>query len=142
MSNLTFYDRRRIEYYLNFRSLSLRKTAKLIGRYHSVVLREVKRNKSNYGLYDANLAQAIAKRKARNTNKHKLDKHEALKDYVIKKLKSDWSPQQIAGRLKTNSPPELKDKYICTETIYQYIYQIEPYLYNYLRKKHFNRIKQ
>lgn len=61
-------------------------------------------------------------------------------------MQDDWSPEQIAGRLKTNPPPNLKKKKICLETIYQYIYDGgtdyggKP-LYKYLRKKKLFRQK-
>lgn len=142
MSNLTFYDRRRIEYYLNFKRLSLRDIAKLIVRNHSAVSREVKRNKAQFIPYNAEIAQSAANRKSRITNKRKLDKDESLKQYVTDKLKIDWSPEQIAGRLKNHPPPHLVGKYINYESIYQYIYEVDPYLYNYLRKKHYVRKKK
>lgn len=142
MSNLTFYDRERIEYFLNFKRLSLRDIAKLINRNHTVVSREVTRNKAQFIPYNAQIAQSAAERKSRITNKRKLDKDESLKDYVIKKLKEDWSPEQIEGRLKNHPPPNLVGKYINYESIYQYIYQVDPYLYNYLRKKHYVRKKK
>ncbi|MCL5794816.1 MAG: IS30 family transposase [Patescibacteria group bacterium] len=142
MSNLTFYDRERIEYYLNLKRLSLRDVAKLIGRNHTVVNREVKRNSAQFVPYSAELAQSAADRKSRITNKRKLDKDEILKKYVIDKLKTDWSPEQIAGKLKEHPPPNLMGKYINHESIYQYIYEVDLYLYNYLRKKHYVRKKQ
>lgn len=124
MSNLlTFYDRERIEYYLHFKRLSLRKIAGFIGRNHTVVIREVKRNKPQFFPYNAELAQKAADRRSHYTNKRKLDKDESLKDYVRARLRDDdWSPQQIAGRLKKHPPPELNKQSVCMETIYQYIY--------------------
>jgi len=142
VSNLTFYDRQRIEYYLHFKQYSFRDIAKLINKNHTVVSREVKRNSAQLILYNAELAQRAADRRSKNTNKRKLDKDELLKEYVIDKLKSDWSPEEIAGRLKNHPPPELIGKYINHESIYQYIYEVDPYLYNYLRKKHYVRKKK
>lgn len=123
MSILTFYDRGRIEYYLNFKKLSLRKIAQLIGRNHTVVVREVSRNKGQCFPYNAELAQRIAQRRAKKTNKRKLDKDQFLHDYVLARLKDGWSPQQIAGRLKKHPPPEVKGNSISHEHIYQYLYQ-------------------
>ncbi len=140
MSNLTFYDRSRIEYYLNFKRLSLRRIAELIGRNHTVVIREITRHKPQFSPYSAELAQKAANRKLAHNTIKKLNKDPVLLDYVIKRLQDDWSPQQIAGRLKTNPPPNLKRKKICLETIYQYIYDGGTdyggkLLYKYLRKK-------
>lgn len=125
MSKLSFYDRTRIEYYLNFKQLSLRDIAKLIHRDHSVVIREVNRHKPQFIPYNAELAQKAADRKAKNTNKKKLDKCPELKNYVVVGLANDWSPEQIAGRLKEHPPPELEEskvKTLSTEPIYQFVY--------------------
>jgi IS30 family transposase len=125
MSNLTFYDRERIEFYLHFKRLSLRDIAKFIHRDVSVVSREIKRHKPQFSPYNAELAQAAANRKAKITNKKKLDKYEKLKLWVENQIRQDWSPEQIAGRLYEQPPPELKSikvKTVCAETIYQHIY--------------------
>lgn len=140
MSNLTFYDRSRIEWYLHFKRISLRNIAKYISRDVSVISREIKRNKPQFSPYSAELAQKTADRMLAHNTIKKLNKDSQLLDYVIKKLKDDWSPQQIAGRLLTNPPPELRKKRICLETIYQYIYDGGTdyggkLLYKYLRKK-------
>ena len=142
MAKLTFYDRTRIEYYLNIKEYSIRKTSKLINRHHSVIVREIKRNISKHlKHYDALLAQTEADRKSRITNKRKLDKYPQLKKYIIEKLDLDWSPEQISGRLKKHPPPRLNDYYVCPETIYDYIYTIDQYLYHKLRQKHYIRMK-
>lgn len=148
MSNLDFYDRQRIEYYLNFKRLSLREIAKLIGRNHSVVIREVSRHKPQFSPYNAKIAQAAADRKAKKTNIRKLIKYPELLQYIYDRMKLDkWSPEQIAGRLKTNPPPELKGLYISHEQIYEYV-QSEgrapdgKYLYKYLPKKKPKRQKR
>lgn len=122
MSNsLTFYEREKIEFYLKCR-FKIGKIAQLIHRDHSVVSREIKRNKPQLSSYSAVLAEKAAKRRARITNKRKLNKDEILKDYVLGKLQKGWSPEQIAGRLKSKPPPKLNKQSICLETIYQYIY--------------------
>lgn len=145
MSNLTFYDRERIEYYLHAKQLSLRDIARLIGRDVSVVSREITRHKPQFSPYNAELAQNAAIRKSHNTNKRKIDKDWHLKRYVLSKLKSDWSPEQIAGRLTQYPPPELKNEYLCMETIYQYIYNQddgEGAWYQYLRRAKHKRQKR
>jgi IS30 family transposase len=126
MQKLTFYDRQRIEYYLNFKRLSLRDIGKLICRDHTVVIREINLHKPQFSPYSAELAQKAADRKAKNTNKKKLDKCEILRDFIEERILEDGSPEQIAGRIVEHSPPELKTakvKIICPETIYQHIYQ-------------------
>jgi IS30 family transposase len=126
MSNLSYFDRRIIEKWYGLKRVSLRNIAKLIGRDVSVVSREIARHKPQFGPYNADLAQAAARRKAGITNKRKLDKCPELQSYVKARLLEDWSPEQIAGRLKEHPPPGLKDakvKRLSTEPIYQYVYQ-------------------
>lgn len=148
MSNLTFYDRQRIEYYLNFKQFSLRDIAKFIGRNVSIVSREIKRNKPQLIPYNAELAQKAAERKSKITNSKKLEKCEPLKKYIRGKINEDWSPEQIAGYLTKHSPPELKKakvKTVCAETIYQHVYDqddTEDRLYHHLRRCKPKRQKQ
>lgn len=150
MSNLTFPERQKIEFYLNFHRLSLRNIAKLIYRDHTVVIREIARHKPQFSPYSAELAQAAADRKAKITNSKKLDKCPELKAYVTARLLDDWSPEQIAGRLKKHPPPELKEARIKTlsmEPIYQYVYREAEEggenvkLYKHLRRRQPHRLK-
>lgn len=121
MSNLNQTDRERIELYLRLK-FKIRAIARMLGRDHSVILREIKRNSSDYFPYDAKLAQRAASRRAKKTNKRKLDKDPKLQQYVRHRLKKKWSPEEIAGRLAAKPPPSLKGEHLCMETIYQYIY--------------------
>lgn len=140
MSNrLTLYEREKIEFCLKHNQ-SMRKIAKYIRRDHSVVVREINRNSGVYFGYRASVAQRASERKSKKTNIRKLDKHDKLRDYVIKSLKAGWSPEQIAGRIKNNSPDGLNNITISYEQIYDYIYQRATdnegkLLYRYLRKK-------
>jgi len=70
---LTFYERQQIEFYQRLK-LKKREIGRKIGRDHSVVSRELKRNPPVKGYYRADLAQARADRLAKKTNKRKLDK--------------------------------------------------------------------
>lgn len=115
----------------------MRKIAKFLRRDHSVISREVSRNRTIHSGYLAEVAQRAAERRARKTNKRKLDKNETLLKHVVSQLKQGWSPDEIAGRLKKQPPLELKEQTISDETIYQYIYESPygKYLYQYLRRK-------
>lgn len=141
MGKLTKYDREQIEHYVRV-GLSGRSIAKKIGRHHSVVERELTRNRSPHFSYEASKADYFSKRRAKKTNKRKLEKNEKLYDYVLEKLGKDWSPEQIAGRLKNHPPPKLKGLRISHESIYQFIYEVEPWLYHKLRYKRYDRQKQ
>lgn len=131
---LTFYEREKIEFYLKLK-LKHRAIARRLKRDHRVVDREIKRN-SRDGKYLSKVAQELTDKNSKKTNKCKLDKYEDLREYVYYQLKEDWSPEEIAGRLKEHPPPELKGKTISHESIYQYIYNGNgKHWYHFLRKK-------
>jgi len=140
VSNLTLYERDFIESCLRpERKLRIRTIAQLLGRDHSVISREIRRNDGHLG-YVARLAQEAADRRARHTNKRKLDKDHKLLEYVRDQLLEGWSPEQISGRLKEQPPPDMKGKSISYEQIYQYIYNdgrdsCGRHLFRYLRRK-------
>lgn len=140
MGKLTKYDREQIEHYFRL-GLSGRAIAIKIGRHHSVVERELKRNRSSHFEYEASKADYFSNRRAKKTNKRKLEKNEKLLAYIYYGLEQDWSPEQIAGRLKTDPPLELKGETISYEAIYQFIYEVEPWLYHKLRYKRYDRQK-
>ena len=140
MGRLTKYDREKIEYYFRL-GLSGRSIAEKIGRHHSVIERELTRNRSPHFTYEAIKADYFSQRRARKTNRRKLLKDELLKEYVTSKLHENWSPEQISGRLKSCPPTILSGKSISHEAIYQFIYEEEPWLYHKLRYKRYDRQK-
>jgi IS30 family transposase len=118
-NNLTFYDRQKFEFWLRTKQ-SLRKIAKLINRDHSVLVRELKRNSTGIRKkYRADYAQKLFERRIHKQHKGKLDKYPELKEYVVEQLKAEWSPEVIAGKLKTDRVLLVT---ICKESIYNYIY--------------------
>lgn len=148
MSNeLTFYERQRLEYWLRTK-LSLRKIEKVMRRSHSILSREIRRNGTDRKKYRADTAQRLHEKRKHGKHRGKLDKYPELKEYVTGKLKEEWSPDVIAGKLKQVA---IKGKTISHESIYHYIYDRsnkEKKLYQYLcvgrskRQKHRNRKKR
>ncbi len=70
--------------------------------------------------------------KERRRRLRKLRRHPQLRTMVIERLKANWSPEQIAGRLLSDGLGLVR---ICAETIYRFIYGKEDYglgLYRYL----------
>lgn len=144
MQILTFAERRQIEYYVRLHRGG-RDIARRLGRDHTVIDRELERNTKSGRRYDAVTAQKLADWRAKKTNKRKLTMDDRLHHYVKRKLRAGWSPEQIAGRLKEQSPRELQGKRISHEAIYQYIYDGEGHwegLYHHLRRKHWRRRKK
>lgn len=133
-SPLAYCERQIVEMRLRGK-WKIRRIAKYLGRSPSIISREIKRNRHSSDKYLADYAQSLAERRSHKTNKRKMDKDFILSVYVRKKLEEEWSPQQIAGRLKEYSPIDLQGKTISHESIYQYVYNSPrgAYLYNYLR---------
>lgn len=141
---ITFFERQKIEFYLRAK-VGLRQMGKYLFRDHSVIKREIDRNKSADGKYRAQEAQDKAEARKRRKRKRKLDKDDALKNYVIRMLMDENSPDVIAGILKNRLEPLMLGKGISHETIYQYIYEGQGRfmgLYQYLARKHKKRIKR
>ena len=142
MNRLTRYEREQIALHTK-QGLGIRAIARIIKRDHTVVSRELKRNKSQLFPYESTSAQYYAERRSKKTNVRKIDKYPELKDWIKDKLHSKWSPEQIAGRLKKSPPKKLKGIQISYEAIYQWIYaespRGEPWLYHQLRRKHCER---
>lgn len=132
---LTLFERQRIASYRRV-GLGVRQIARRLGRDHSVVSRELRRNGAPYWAYDAARAERVQASRTHRTNRHKLDTDEQLRDWVEARLEAGWSPEQIAGRLKEHPPPELRGKCVSYESIYRYIYAKAPWLYHALRKAH------
>lgn len=134
MSNdLKFYDRQKLEYWLRTKQ-SLRTIAKLMKRDHSVLVRELKRNSAgNRKKYQADTAQRLAEKRRFKQHQGKLEKYPELKKYVLNKLQGEWSPDVIAGKLKSEKQPIT----ISHESIYRYIYEKDGRFeqwYKYLRQ--------
>lgn len=119
MSNeLTLYDRQKLQYWLRTKQ-SLRAIAKIMRKNHSVVSREISRNSCNRKKYRADVAQALSDQRRHGRRRCKLDKYPELKANIVDRLKDDWSPEEIAGRLKASFSVAT----ISHESIYQYVYE-------------------
>lgn len=97
--------------------LSLRGIGRQLGRSHSTIVRELKRNSSAVA-YLPDLAVSMYLQRRKHSRKLRLDSDERLRRVVIKKIRMGWSPEQIAGRLAR----ENGEHRISHEAIYQYIY--------------------
>lgn len=146
MSNeLTFYERQKLEYWLRTKQ-SLRAIARLMKRAHTIISREIRRNSDgDRKKYRADTAQRLFAKRKHKQHKGKLDKYPELKEYVVNGLKSAWSPDVIAGKLKLESPPELLGLSVSHESIYHYIYNKDGRhegLFRYLRQGKSKRRKR
>lgn len=122
MKHITYGDRQVIERLYHER-YSAREIGRRMERHHSVIERELKRNGS-YGIYEADGAQRKYLRRLYGKKEKKLETNHMLKNYVIKRLQADWSPEQISGRLKKYEYRLIQDT-VSSETIYQFVYSKE-----------------
>jgi IS30 family transposase len=99
---------------------SLRAMAKLLGHAPSTVSREIRRN-GGYDRYRAAVADENAWARARRPKRCKLASIPRLRGAVARKLRLNWSPEQIAGWLK-RAYPEDEHSQVSHETIYRSLY--------------------
>jgi transposase, IS30 family len=95
---------------------SNRQIAATLDRQPSTIARELKRNKGSKIGYQPAYAQAQAS--ARRWTGSRLERDDALRDTVLDRLATGWSPEQISGRLAR----EEGRKIISHETIYRFVY--------------------
>jgi len=141
-NKLTALERENIAIWLS-QKVSKRKIARRLNRSDSTIRDEISRN--GFGeYYVAVHAQSKSqKRVIKARSRHPL-KNKSVYGYVLKKLKSGWSPEQIAGRLKLKKPDNLY-WHIHHETIYRFIYDEEnkdKALFEYLPRKQKRRKKK
>jgi len=99
---------------------SIRSLARLLGRSPSTVSREVRRN-GGYDRYRAAAAEARAWDRALRPKRCKLADSRWLRRAVARKLRLNWSPEQIAGWLKRMHPGDGSYQ-VSHETIYRSLF--------------------
>jgi IS30 family transposase len=99
---------------------SLRAIARLLGRCASTVCREVNRNGARRN-YRSTKADERAWERARRPKKCLLATNRFLRDVVARKLRQDWSPEQISGWPKSRYPEDEAMR-ISHETIYRTLF--------------------
>jgi IS30 family transposase len=99
---------------------SCRSMARLLGHSPSTVSREINRN-GGYDRYRAALADEKAWVRARRPKRCKLADNPRLRQAVARKLRLNWSPEQIAGWLN-RAHPEDEFCRVSHETIYRSLF--------------------
>jgi IS30 family transposase len=102
------------------RGLSLRAIAVRLGRAPSTISREVNRN-GGLQRYRASRADQAAWDRAHRPKTCKLVSEPALSRIIAHKLRSHWSPEQIAGWLK-RTYPGYENRQVSHETIYKSLF--------------------
>lgn len=102
--------------------------ASVLKRDAGTISREIKRNRRSKrkkkrkikGKYESAVAQqkAYVRRKYSKYHGKKINENKSLKNYIIKRLKRSWNPDEISGRMK-----EEKKKFYASKTaIYEWLY--------------------
>jgi len=104
------------------RGLPQRQIALKLKRHVSSISRELSRNRhKKLDCYLPDTADRKARgRKADGRKKKYLKKCPRLETYILEKLKTGWTPELIAGRMRRDV-----GLYVNHETIYQYIYSLK-----------------
>ena len=100
--------------------LSLRTIATQLGRSPSTISREISRS-GGLKHYRASQADQSAWDRALRPKPCKLATHPALRRIVARKLRCNWSPEQIAGWLKRENPTD-EHHSVSHETIYRSLF--------------------
>lgn len=127
-------------------SVSLRAIGRRLGRSHTSISRELKRNGSAVPdlVYEPDAAHERAQRRQSLARHYRRQDHPALLRYVERRLRIDWSPGAISGRLKLKYPDNPKMR-ISPETIYRWVALDSRHggeLYRHLRRRHKHRRRQ
>ena len=112
-THLNLEERHYIEYELK-KGISQNKIAQLLQRSQSSISREIRRNRTQQGY-----RYQVAHRECQQRHKEKIKYIKltpALKQRIEQDLEQQWSPKQIAGRLKQEGLTPLHH-----EAIYRYV---------------------
>ena len=102
-----------------------REIARLLDRSPSTISRELRRNTGANGIYHAPTAQGhMRQRREACRQQKKLLPNSELFELVVELLRKNFSPEQIAGKLRSMDIPSFEDAYVCRETIYSAVYAL------------------
>jgi len=145
-THLTEKDRYVISH-LRSAKFSLREIARRLGRHHTSISREIKRNGPKYSpnaVYWHHFTQPVAAKRRHQARSHHRQNTPSLVQYVDEKLRLDWPPEAIAARLRLDYPDDGHMR-ISHETIYRWIYldaSQDGDLHTHLRRRHKKRRRQ
>jgi len=117
--HLTREERLAIDLFLRL-GMSRREIAVCLDRSHTTISRELLRNGSASG-YRHQTAQRRAESRRKMPRHYRCQDRPELVAYVDEKLRSDWAPEQIAGRIRLDYPHDHTMR-ISIESIYRWVY--------------------
>jgi IS30 family transposase len=102
--------------------ISMRGIAEELGRAPSTVSRELHSNGDGRGRYLPATAQRLStERQSRSWRTRRVTRDDQLHGVVAELLGKRWSPEQVAHELRLQFPGQTQ-RHLCTESIYQAIY--------------------
>ena len=127
---------------LQQQGLTFREIGEVLGRDHTSLSREYRKNSKYYCQYQPCKAQKKAEMVAVKQRTKAPLKSKEIYLFVRQSLRKKWSPETIAGRL----PRELSGCHIDDDTIYEYIYNSKKtrgeHLFQYLTLHRRRRMKK
>jgi IS30 family transposase len=134
-------DEREVILKMQAQQSSMRQIGERLSRDAGTISRELSRNVSSTYEYKPHLAQRYyERRRAESKEPYRLEEDVFLREYVEKKLKEYWSPEQISGRIREDQGIQISPL-----TIYSWIYRNRTEggeFYKYLRQNHHRRRKR
>ena len=124
--------------------MSYREIARRLGRHHTTISREIKRNKPPHSTYWYYFIERDVELKRHTARCFRRQSHLPLVKYVEDKLRLDWPPEAISARLKLDYPNDGRMR-VSHETIYRWVYLVAEEgvdIHHHLRRRHKKRRRQ
>lgn len=101
---------------------SLREIARRLGRHHTTISREIKRNGPTYpgGVYWYYFIDPMVEKRRHTARNYRRQNYAPLVRYVENKLRHDWPPEVIAERVRADHPHDERMR-VSHETIYRWV---------------------
>jgi IS30 family transposase len=135
---------RYVIYHLLLWGLSYREIGRRLNRHHTTISREANRNGRVFACYWNEFAQQQADERKSKARHYRKQTNKRLYRYVLHRLKKQWSPDIIAGRMRQDYPDDPAMR-ISQEGIYGFIYRdalAGGMLYSFLHRGRKKRRKQ
>jgi IS30 family transposase len=132
--------------HLKVAKFSLREIARRLGRHHSTISREIRRNGPKYpgGVYWYYSIDPVVEKRRHQAKHHRRQNCPSLVQYVEEKLRQDWPPEAISQRLRSEFPQDRRMR-VSHETIYRWVFldaKQGGMLHRHLSRRHKYRRKQ
>lgn len=132
--------------HLKVAKFPLREIARRLGRHHTTISRELKRNGPSYPgvVYWYSFIESKIEEQRHKARCYRRQSHAPLLQYVEDKLREDWPPEVIAVRIRADFPHDEKMR-VSHETIYRWVAldaREGGTLYRHLRRRHKYRRRQ